>query len=109
MTETDLSKYFWLVKEIETIEKELNDTYANDELTKAREIILNKNMKTAARELLAIEEFLENLDDPEMRLIFRLRYCLRMTWEAIGDEIFMSPSGALRKCKRFLKKNCANQ
>lgn len=105
MTDADLSKYFWLAKEVEMIEKELNITYANDELEKARRNLLNKKMKEAARELLAIEEFLDNLDDPEMRLILRLRYCLRMTWEAIGDEIFMSPSGALRKCKRFLKQS----
>jgi len=105
VTDADLSKYFWLAKEVEMIEKELNITYANDELEKARRNLLNKKMKEAARELLAIEEFLDNLDDPEMRLILRLRYCLRMTWEAIGDEIFMSPSGALRKCKRFLKQS----
>ena len=104
MTETELSKYFWLVKEIEAIEKELNNTYVDDELLETRKVILTKKMKSAARELLNIEDFLESLDDPEMRLIIRLRYCLRMTWEAIGDEIFMSPSGALRKCRRFLKK-----
>ena len=105
MTEADLSKYFWLAKEIEAIEKELEATYTNIEVAGRRELILKEKMKDAAKELLIIEDFLDGLDDPEMRLIFRMRYCLRMTWEAIGSEIYMSPSGALRKCKRFLKKN----
>ena len=103
MTEADLSKYFWLVKEIETMEKELNDTYEDDELTKTRKVILDKKMKTAARELLTIEDFLESLEDPEMRLIFRLRYCLRMTWEAIGCEVHMHHTTVLRKHRAFLK------
>ena len=103
MTDADLNKYFWLTKEIEFIEKELNSTYSTDASEIARRKSLNKKKREAAQELLAIEEFLDNLDDPEMRVILRLRYCLRMTWDAIGDEIYMSPSGALRKCRRFLK------
>ena len=110
MTESDLSKYFWLAKEIEALEKELsyNRTHyimdENIEITKQRERILSNKMSEASRELLNIEEYLNKIDDPEIRLILRLRYCMRMTWEAIGDEIFMSPSGALRKCMRFLDK-----
>ena len=109
MTESELSKYFWLAKEIEAIEIELSNSeidYANPEIrkiAKQREVILNKKMSEAAVELLNIEKYLDELDDPEMRLLLRMRYCLRMTWEAIGEEIFMSPSGALRKCRKFLK------
>jgi len=109
VTENDLSKYFWLAKEIEALEKELGSGRAahytmdeNIEITKQREKILSNKMSEAARELLHIEEYLNEIKDPEIRLILRLRYCMRMTWEAIGDEIFMSPSGALRKCMRFL-------
>ena len=111
MTECDLSKYFWLAKEIEALEKELGRNRAqytmdeNKEINRQREIILIKKMNEAARELLNIEKYLNEIDDPEIRLILRLRYCMRMTWGAIGDEIFMSPSGALRKCMRFLDKN----
>ena len=104
MTDTDLSKYFWLAKEIEAMEKELYATYSDGNFEKERKKILGTKIKEASLELLTIEEFLDNLDDPEMRLILRLRYCMRMTWEDIGNEIFMSPSGALRKCKRFLIK-----
>ena len=113
MTESQLNKYFWLVKEIEAIELELSynemdyQTGEIREIVKQRENILNKKMAEAARELLNIEEYLDKLEDPEMRLLLRMRYCLRMTWEAIGDEIFMSPSGALRKCRKFLKKAAA--
>ena len=103
MTDAELSKYFWLAKEIEIIENELNSKYIKDSSHDLRKQSLIKKKKEAALELLTIENFLDNLDDPEIRIIFRLRYCLRMTWEAIGDEIFMSPSGALRKCRRFLK------
>jgi len=112
VTESDLSKYFWLAKEIEALEKELGSNRAryimdeNKEINKQREKILSNKMNEAARELLCIEEYLNEIDDPEIRLILRLRYCMRMTWEAIGDEIFMSPSGALRKCMRFLDKCC---
>ena len=105
MTDAELSKYFWLAKEIEIIENELNTKYIEDDSNSLRKQSLIKKKKEAALELLAIEDFLDNLDDPEMRIIFRLRYCLRMTWEAIGEEIFMSPSGALRKCRRFFKNN----
>ena len=110
MTELELNKYFWLAKEIEAIELELSynemdyTNHGNREIAKQREEILKRKMGEAARELLNIEKYLDELDDPEMRLMLRMRYCLRMTWEAIGDEIFMSPSGALRKCRKFLKK-----
>jgi len=105
LTDAELSKYFWLAKEIEIIDHELNTKYIEDDTNDPRKQSLNKRKKEAAHNLLAIEDFLDNLDDPEMRTIFRLRYCLRMTWEAIGDEIFMSPSGVLRKCRRFFKDN----
>ena len=104
MTDTDLNKYFWLAKEIEAIEKELTVIHSNDDYEKERKRLLGKKIKEASKELLKIEEFLDGLDDPEIRLIFRLRYCLRMTWEDIGNEVFMSPPGALRKCRRFLRK-----
>jgi len=105
LTDAELSKYFWLAKEIEIIEHELNTKYIEDSSSDLRKQSLIKKKKKAALELLAIEDFLDNLDDPEMRIILRLRYCLRMTWEAIGDEIFMSASGVLRKCRRFFKNN----
>jgi len=108
MDDAGLSKYFWLMKEAETIKKDLANNYEqyitheNKGLMEEREDLLNKTMLKAAQEVLKIEEYLEKIEDVEMRVLLRLRYVSRMTWEAIGAEIYMSPSGALRKCMRFL-------
>ena len=109
MDNTDLSKHFWLMKEAEAIKKDLaniDEQYisSDDEtLIKARKDLLNETLAKAAREVLKIEEYLDCIEDAETRVLLRLRYVSRMTWEAIGAQIFMSPSGALRKCMRFVK------
>ena len=108
MNDACLSKYFWLMKEIEAIKKDLAKPQAqyitpdSGMLVKEREDLLNKALIKAAQEVIKIEEYLDSIEDVEMRVLLRLRYVLRMTWEAIGAEIYMSPSGALRKCMRFL-------
>ena len=111
MDNADLSKHFWLMKEIEAIKKDLVNideqyiTSDNENLIARRKDLLNKMLINATEEVLKIEEYLDSIEDVQMRLLLRLRYVSTMTWEAIGKEIYMSPSGALRKCMRYFECN----
>lgn len=49
------------------------------------------------------EEFLQTVDDAEMRLILRLRCINNMTWGEIGDEIGFEQSTVSKKFYRFFK------
>ncbi|MDR2899128.1 MAG: DUF1492 domain-containing protein [Clostridiales bacterium] len=111
MSDYELSKYYLLSKEIDILENEIalelgraEEYISNNEILSVLESYVNK-LKTKKHEAytakLKIEEFMDSVDDPEIRVILRLRYVKMMTWEQIGEEIYMSSSGAFRKCKRF--------
>ena len=111
MDDANLSKHFWLMKEIAALKKDLaatDEQYItpdNKSLIDERKCLLNNMLEKAALEVLKIEKYLDSIEDVQMRVLLRLRYVSRMTWEAIGKEIYMSPSGALRKCMRYFENN----
>ena len=59
-----------------------------------------------AKELWEIAKLLEGIDDPELRLIFELRYFRGYTWNEVAAHLptILSADGARMKHDRYLKK-----
>ena len=121
-----LNKLFWLKKEIEQIEmqiKELTVLSATamsgmpssgtvsspvekfyDRLEKLRNKLQAKlNEYIAEKE--RIEEYIENIEDPEVRVIARLRFIDNEDFQTIGNEMFMDRTTAYRKLKKYIEKD----
>lgn len=49
-----------------------------------------------------IEDYIENIDDAEVRVIARKRFIENKTYEVIGDEMYTDGSTARKKLKRYL-------
>ncbi len=60
-----------------------------------------------AKELWEISKLIEAIDDPELRLIFELRYFRGYTWPEVSAHLptILSADGARMKHDRYLKKN----
>lgn len=127
MKKTDLSKLKNLIREIETLQNELDRLkwepkeqvvdYAKDYKTGYPRIItltgygdadyrrvkqkLTENLCRVQRERLRIEEQIQSVSDPEMRVILRLQYVNGMTQEQIAEEMGCSDRTIRNKLKRF--------
>lgn len=51
-----------------------------------------------------IEEYIENIEDAEVRVIARKRFIENKTFQTIGDEMFIEKTTAYKKLKRYFKK-----
>ena len=51
-----------------------------------------------------IEEYIENIEDAEVRVIARKRFLENKTFQAIGDEMYIEKTTAYKKLKRYLEK-----
>ena len=124
MTEKELSKYYWIKKEIKEIEEKLEElgfglgspimndmpkvhdnTSPVEKLAERRmqliEIYIEKRI-SALEEHIKIERFIETIDDPEMRLIIRYRHLDLMKWEQIAERVYMDRTTVARKYRRYL-------
>ena len=72
------------------------------------EIIIIYNLSSIQLERARLEIFIEDIKDPEISLIFRLKYINGMSWREIGDEMHMSYNTARRKHKKYLQKIVTN-
>ena len=55
-------------------------------------------------EVQRIEEYIESIDDAEIRVIARKRYIENKDWQIIGDEMFMDRTTVSRKLKKYIEK-----
>ena len=127
MKKTDLSKLKNLIREIGTLQDELDRLkwepkeqvvdYAKDYKTGYPRIItltgygdadyrrvkqkLTENLYRVQRERLRIEEQIQSVSDPEMRVILRLQYVNGMTQEQIAAEMGYRDRTIRNKLKRF--------
>ena len=124
----ELSKYYHLTLEIKDLEEKIkeldltlisspilsgmphNNTISNP--TEQRNILtislkekLEKRKIEALRELNRIEDYVESIEDIEIRQIFRKRYVQLKRWEQIADEMHMSERNIYRKHRKYLKEN----
>ena len=126
MTEAELSQLFFLNKECERLQRDIRDKKTRvgykspamsdmprgcgkdytddiDEIVDL-EAIMNLNLKQIQRERARLEEYIADIPEAEIRLIFRLRHINGMKWRAIGDEMFMSYETVRKKYKAYLKR-----
>lgn len=125
MTEKDMGQMYYLNKEIERLNEELNwmecksmmkspiltgmpfgggvsDRTADyavriEEIRNLIDISVKKLLYTRAE----IERFLQEIEDPELRLIIRLRSINHLGWQEIGEELGMDRRTASRKYQKF--------
>ena len=120
MTKEELSKYYYLKQEIKQIEdkiKEIDSTFMRASLINCEkferklsnpqekrmiliekyeqklEIAINKSIE----ELIKIEEFINSIEDPENRMIFRYRYIELKSWNEISSLIHISRSAIFER------------
>ena len=125
MTKEELSRYYCLKKEIKQIEeriKEIDDTFLSanringmryekrlSNPQEQRMILIEKYDKRleekkdeALKELMKIEDFIDSINDPEIRMIFRYRYIELMKWNKIAMLVHMSERTVFRKHREIL-------
>ena len=131
MTKEELSKYYYLSKEIEQIQSkidEIKSTYIGTSkingmphsrtLTSPQERLmmlvekyqqkLERKKTEAIKEMLKIETYLTNIEDIETRMIFNYRYIERKEWEQIARLMHMGIATVFRKHKEQLKVSSEN-
>ena len=126
MTKEELSKYYYLKQEIKQIEdkiKEIDSTFMRASLINCEkferklsnpqekrmiliekyeqklEIAINKSVE----ELIKIEEFINSIEDPENRMIFKYRYIELKSWNEISSLIHISRSAIFERHNKILK------
>lgn len=128
MTVEELSGIYYINKEIEILEAELYNLRNNQnfyskniisdmprggqakdmfveftEKLRAVEQMLQYSLKRLQLERLKVEEFLNTVADPELRLIMRLRAVNNMKWEDIGFEIGLERTTVSKKFFKYFK------
>ena len=51
-----------------------------------------------------IEDYIESIDDIEVRMIARKRFIEHKGWQVIGDEMYMDRNTASRKMRRYIER-----
>lgn len=120
MTKEELSKYYYLSKEIEQIQNKIDEirtTYIgasklngmphSRNLNSPQESLmlliekyqnkLEKKKSDAINELLKIETYLSSIEDIETRMIFNYRYVEKKSWDEIERLMHMGRTTVFRK------------
>lgn len=121
MTEKELSRYYFLKKEIEDLEnrlrefgvglsainldKEISGTSAHISIQEKRAILMEKWINarlTALEEYLKIESYIEKVDDSEIRQIMRYRFLDLYDWYKIGELTHSHRTTAYKKMINYI-------
>ena len=123
MTKEELSRYFYIKKDIERINnkiKEIDDTFISANrlngmryekhlsnlqetrmmLVEKYQSILEEKKNEALKELIKIEEFISGIEDYEIKLIVSYRQVDLLDWNAIEKKVHIS----CRQAQRLLNK-----
>ena len=65
--------------------------------------MLTEKRISALEQYLAIERYIESVEDVELRNIMRYRFLDLYTWDMIADLMYMDRSTVSKKVKRYLK------
>ena len=126
MTKRELSRYYYLSKEIERIQAKLDEvkeTYLSSaklngmphakSISSPQEKILMLTEKyqrqleykkiEAIQEMLKIETYLSSIEDLETRMIFNYRYIEKKSWEQIAQLMHMGIATVFRKHSEQLR------
>ena len=121
-----LNKLYWLKKEIEQLEMQIKEltilsamamsgmpsgnTVSSpvekfyDRLDKLR-TKLQAKLNEYVNEKERIEEYIENIEDAEIRVIARLRFIDNKDFQTIGNDMFMDRTTAYKKLKKYFERN----
>ena len=69
-----------------------------------KKALIQLNLQKIQIKRTRLERYIENINDPDTRFIFRLKYINGLTWREIGAELFMSYTSAFNKHKDYLNK-----
>ena len=123
MTEKELSKYYWLRKEIKDLEerlaefgygvsatkldKEISGITSTESIQEKRIIIIEKWISarvSALEEYLKIESYIESVEDSEIRQIMRYRFLDLKKWNDIDKLMLCGKDYAKKKYYHYRKK-----
>lgn len=123
MTEKELSKYYWLRKEIKDLEerlaefgygvsatkldKEISKITSTESIQEKRVIIIEKWISarvSALEEYLKIESYIESVEDSEIRQIMRYRFLDLKKWNEIDKLMICGKDYAKKKYYQYRKK-----
>ena len=124
MNEKELSKFYWLNKEIKDLEERIatldlgvsaikydglsvssskKAESIQEKLVELKDIWMEKRV-SALEEYIKIERFILSVPDEEIRLIMRYRYMDLMSWEEIGNKLGYDRTAVSKKIRSYLKK-----
>ena len=122
MKEKELNKYYYLKKEVEDLEERI-ETYdvgvssvrvkelnvdSSPQFSSIQEKVIELKDKwmqkrvEALEEYIKIESFIDRVDDAEIRVLLRYRYLDLLSWEQIGEKVFMDRTSVSKKIRKFL-------
>lgn len=123
MTEKELSKYYWLRKEIKDLEerlaefgygvsatkldKEISGITSTESIQEKRVVIIEKWISarvSALEEYLKIESYIESVEDSEIRQIMRYRFLDLKKWNEIDKLMLCGKDYAKKKYYQYRKK-----
>lgn len=123
MNEKELSRYYWLKKEVKDLEnrleefgdgvsaialdKEIKGTGEHLTIQEKRTILVEKLINarlSALEEYIRIESYIETVDDPEIRQIMRYRFLDLNKWAVIDKLMICGTDYARKKYYNYRKK-----
>lgn len=123
-----LNKLYWLKKEIEQIEMQIKEltilsAMAMNGMPSGNSVSspvekfydrlekLRKKLQAKLNEYITekerIEDYIENIEDAEIRVIARKRFIDNLDFQTIGNEMFMDRTTAYRKLKNYIGKDAS--
>ena len=122
MTEKELSRYYWLKKEVKHLENQLEEFGDGVSATSFEEKIgssgisisiqekrqriiekLTNARLSALEEYIKIETYINKVEDVEIKAIMVLRFQELKNWDEIGKELHMERTTASKKLRRYLQ------
>lgn len=124
MTEKELSLYYKLKREAEDLEMRIkefdngvssikikdimtsgtcNNISLQERLVELKDLWYEKRV-SAIEEYLKIESYINNVDDPEIRLIMRYRFLDLLSWEKVGEKTYQDRTSVSKKLRNYLKR-----
>ena len=127
MSEKELSQYYWLKKEIKSLEDKIEEfgdgvsaVKIKDTIGGSSEHISIQEKKTelisklldaritALEKYIEIERYIESVEDSEIRLIMRYRFLDLMSWNEIGNELHYDRTSVSKKLRQYINSHISH-
>ncbi len=124
MTEKELSKYYWLKKEVKYLENQLEEfgdgvaatsfeekigsSGLSISIQEKRQLIIEKLINarlSALEEYIKIETYINKVEDNDIRTIMIMRFQELKNWDEIGIELNKDRTTVAKMLRRYLKNN----